>query len=206
MSIALAANNDLITESVYGNRFLFQGREYDYDTALYYFRARWYEPETGRWLSPDPIGISGGLNLYAFCGNDPVNFIDPTGKGGVQFGDYFLGWGDPWLVFDTPNFEVVADIASSITTGMLSGSAKGCHDIWDSADQFLSDQFNLNLPANPFKPLPPKEEGCDEDEIAEMAERFVLEFTTGISDKIDLTNDILNLIKKHLNKKKKEIN
>ena len=68
-----------IPESVYGNRFLFQGREYDYDTALYYFRNRWYEPETGRWLSPDPIGISGGLNLYAFCGNDPVNFVDPWG-------------------------------------------------------------------------------------------------------------------------------
>ena len=68
-----------MTESKCDNRFLFQGREYDYDTALYYFRNRWYEPETGRWLSPDPIGISGGLNLYAFCGNDPVNFVDPMG-------------------------------------------------------------------------------------------------------------------------------
>ena len=77
-------NYNLITESVYGNRFLFQGREYDYDTALYYFRARWYEPETGRWLSPDPIGISGGLNLYAFCGNDPVNFVDPEGESFVS--------------------------------------------------------------------------------------------------------------------------
>ena len=73
-------NYQWMTESKYGNRFLFQGREYDYDTALYYFRARWYEPETGRWLSPDPIGISGGLNLYAFCGNDPVNYIDPEGN------------------------------------------------------------------------------------------------------------------------------
>ena len=72
-------NYNLMTESVYGNHFLFQGREYDYDTTLYYFRVRWYEPETGRWLSPDPIGISGGLNLYAFCGNDPVNFVDPWG-------------------------------------------------------------------------------------------------------------------------------
>ena len=69
-----------ISESNYGNRFLFQGREYDYATALYYFRSRWYEPETGRWLSPDPIGISGGLNLYAFCNNDPVNFVDPMGE------------------------------------------------------------------------------------------------------------------------------
>ena len=70
----------VIPVSAYGNRFLFQGREYDYTTQLYHFRARWYDTETGRWLSNDPIGISGGLNLYAFCGNDPVNFVDPMGE------------------------------------------------------------------------------------------------------------------------------
>jgi RHS repeat-associated protein len=71
----------VIPVSAYGNRFLFQGREYDYTTQLYHFRARWYDPETGRWLSNDPIGISGGLNLYAFCANNPVNFVDPMGTG-----------------------------------------------------------------------------------------------------------------------------
>ncbi len=50
------------------------------DTDLYNFRARWYNPEWGRWLSPDPIGIEGGLNLYEFCHNDPVNFVDPYGE------------------------------------------------------------------------------------------------------------------------------
>jgi len=60
-------------------RYLFQGREYSFATGLYNFRARWYEPRLGRWLSNDPIGISGGLNLYAFCGNDPVNYRDPDG-------------------------------------------------------------------------------------------------------------------------------
>ena len=40
---------------------------------------RWYDPVTGRWLSNDPIGISGGLNQYVFCGNNPVNFTDPWG-------------------------------------------------------------------------------------------------------------------------------
>lgn len=40
---------------------------------------RWYDPITGRWLSNDPIGISGGLNQYVFCGNNPVNFVDPFG-------------------------------------------------------------------------------------------------------------------------------
>ena len=42
-------NYQWMTESKCDNRFLFQGREYDYDTALYYFRNRWYEPETGRY-------------------------------------------------------------------------------------------------------------------------------------------------------------
>lgn len=40
---------------------------------------RWYDPITGRWLSNDPIGISGGLNQYVFAGNNPVNFRDPFG-------------------------------------------------------------------------------------------------------------------------------
>jgi RHS repeat-associated protein len=66
-------------QSAIGNRYLWQGREYDAVTALYYFRARWYDPVSGRWLSKDPIGISGGLNQYVFCSNNPVNFIDPDG-------------------------------------------------------------------------------------------------------------------------------
>jgi RHS repeat-associated protein len=73
-----------------GNRYTFQGREIDWETGLIYFRARWYNPETGRWLSKDPIGIAGGLNLYAFCGNNPVNFTDPDGlwkRGGYDCAD-----------------------------------------------------------------------------------------------------------------------
>ena len=72
-------NGNNISESAIGNRILFQGREYDCDTGFYYFRARWYDPDTGRWLSKDPIGINGGLNQYVFCGNNPVMFVDPLG-------------------------------------------------------------------------------------------------------------------------------
>jgi len=68
-----------LEESAIGNRFLFQGREYSWETGLYYFRARWYDPITGRWLSKDPIGISGGLNQYVAFNNNPVNFVDPDG-------------------------------------------------------------------------------------------------------------------------------
>jgi RHS repeat-associated protein len=68
-----------LTESAVGNHYLWQGRWYSWNTGLYYFRARWYDPITGRWLSKDPIGISGGLNQYVAFGNNPVNFTDPYG-------------------------------------------------------------------------------------------------------------------------------
>ena len=68
-----------IGRSAIGNRYAFQGREIDWETGLYYFRARWYDPDTGRWCSKDPLGIAGGLNLYEAFGNNAVNFIDPFG-------------------------------------------------------------------------------------------------------------------------------
>ena len=65
------------------NRYRFQCREWSAATGLVNFRARWYDPATGRWISKDPIGLSGGLNLYAFCGNYPVNSLDPYGEVGA---------------------------------------------------------------------------------------------------------------------------
>ncbi len=73
------SNGSELTQSAVGNRYMWQGREFDTATGLYFFRARWYSPETGRWLSKDPIRIGGGLNLYVFCANNPVNFNDPIG-------------------------------------------------------------------------------------------------------------------------------
>jgi RHS repeat-associated protein len=57
-------------------------REYDGETGLYSFRARYYDAELGRFISEDPIGLAGGINPYAYVGDDPVNFTDPSGMGG----------------------------------------------------------------------------------------------------------------------------
>src|SRR6185437_2173269 len=44
-----------------------------------YLRNRWYDPTTGRFLTQDPIGLAGGVNLYAYAGNNPISFDDPFG-------------------------------------------------------------------------------------------------------------------------------
>ena len=60
-------------------RYRFQGREWSAATGLINFRMRWYDAETGRWLAKDPIGLSGGLNLYALCTDNPLILHDPIG-------------------------------------------------------------------------------------------------------------------------------
>ncbi|HBY01724.1 MAG TPA: hypothetical protein DEG92_04150, partial [Rikenellaceae bacterium] len=58
---------------------LFQGRELDLETGLYNFRARWYSPELGRFISHDPIGYADGMNMYEGFRGNPVRYTDPMG-------------------------------------------------------------------------------------------------------------------------------
>jgi len=58
----------------------------DEGNGLLFMKARYYDPEIGRFISKDPIGLLGGLNLYAYAGNNPVNFIDPLGLQGEKSG------------------------------------------------------------------------------------------------------------------------
>ncbi|MCK7431186.1 RHS repeat-associated core domain-containing protein, partial [Enterobacter chengduensis] len=56
----------------------FQGQYHDAESGLYYNRHRYYDPGVGRYLSPDPVGLDGGLNQYAYV-PDPLSWIDPLG-------------------------------------------------------------------------------------------------------------------------------
>ena len=58
--------------------FRFQGQYYDEESGLHYNRFRYYDPEIGRFVSQDPIGLDGGLNIYVYVKN-PVQWVDPSG-------------------------------------------------------------------------------------------------------------------------------
>jgi RHS repeat-associated protein len=61
------------------NRFEYTAREFDSESGLYYYRARYYDPVAGRFLSEDPIAFPGGINFFRFVGNDPTSWRDPSG-------------------------------------------------------------------------------------------------------------------------------
>lgn len=61
-------------------------RESDTETGLYYYRARYYDPSTGRFVSEDPIAFKGGINFYRYVGNNSTNRIDPFGRSPLTWG------------------------------------------------------------------------------------------------------------------------
>ncbi len=75
----------LLIEQV-GNNLRFPGQYFDNETGLHYNWYRYYDPETGGYISTDPIGLRGGMNLYAYVENDPVNWIDPWGLAKISSG------------------------------------------------------------------------------------------------------------------------
>ena len=76
---------DHLIENPYG----YTGRVHDRETGFYFYRARYYSPSLGRFLSPDPIGFEGGNNFYIYVGNNPINLTDPFGLYGTNSCSYY---------------------------------------------------------------------------------------------------------------------
>jgi RHS repeat-associated protein len=82
------------------NPFLYTGREADSETGLYYYRARYYDPSVGRFISEDPLGFQSGPNYYSYTRNSPTTLIDPKGLVGIGYQTNYnqLGfWESLWV-------------------------------------------------------------------------------------------------------------
>jgi RHS repeat-associated protein len=132
----------LETASMLGNPFLYTGQPYDADVGLYYYRARYYDPAEGRFLSRDPIGVWGDTsnlgNAYAYVGNDPLNQNDPLGlcpdwicRSIGVFGHFVMGGLDAAVA-------VVGYTVAAPTTGLFMMAA--CVTDWASGGHDICDQ------------------------------------------------------------------
>jgi RHS repeat-associated protein len=118
------ASGTQIATSAWGNRFLFQGREYLAAVNVYDIRNRAYSPDLGRFLQMDPIGFGGGNNLYRFVGNNPCAFTDPNGLWTMQVG--IGGQIGAWIGFGG-NISIAFDGAGNVG---LTTSEWGQSGIW----------------------------------------------------------------------------
>ena len=97
------------------NPFLYKGYMYDRETGLYYCKSRYYNPNIGRWISPDaieylnPTSIN-GLNLYCYCNNNPIMYVDSDGNIPIKFSTFLsiFKWRNKdgsWSLYDNDRFE-----------------------------------------------------------------------------------------------------
>jgi RHS repeat-associated protein len=98
-------------------RFKFSSEERDVSTGFSYYGARFYAPQWQRWPNHDPIGERGGINLYAYVGNNPVNYIDPLGL------DYYVIYVTAFSGF--PHQVVIGDNGSGGSYMIEYGPANG---------------------------------------------------------------------------------
>jgi RHS repeat-associated protein len=103
------------------NRYRYTGKERDEESGLYYHGARYFAPWLARWTAADPIGLQGGMNLYAYCENDPIAYRDPLGL------DEWCGLSDGFFGLFDSDCHVAPEVTGSVKAvgGALETAAGG---------------------------------------------------------------------------------
>jgi RHS repeat-associated protein len=119
-------------------RYGFTGRERDPATGLLYYRARWYDPQAGRFLSEDPVGFKAGVNFYAYVLNDPVGKVDPSGLNDAPY--YYSSPEPPLTIRQTgcdcnrnnPDVETITEVFDMSVYRMTINGRRHPNPYWNN--------------------------------------------------------------------------
>ncbi|RJP64385.1 MAG: RHS repeat-associated core domain-containing protein [Candidatus Abyssobacteria bacterium SURF_17] len=120
------------------NRLTYTARERHVASGLYYYRARFYDPILGRFVTQDPIGHVGGMNPYGYVKNDSLNWIDPLGLHTVHYDGYVL------TVLDDQGEVVDTYRASSGAIGHMNPKYQNCPNGPIPAGTYSFDSVNFS--------------------------------------------------------------
>ena len=148
------------------NPFRYRGYFYDVETQWYYLQTRYYNPNWGRFINADTTLYSNllGFNLFAYCYNNPVNYIDPYGESGTAA---LAGWAASswWLTFADgvlPIGDIIYVVGCAVLTGVV--VAETIFVAEEAATAIAKATDTTPEKAIPFPDPQPNEKGEEETE------------------------------------------
>ena len=171
--------------------FSYTGQSYDASTGLYYDRARYYDPGTGRFLSEDPVQHA---NRYAYVGNDPTNLVDPTGAQELVEESETIAI-DEEIDAAALEEEQTALCEEGSVLGRVLGEGLSANEKGSLAEKYVSDNFLNGLPKNTDVLSAPSGAGRIPDFVNEGGQFFevknvgYLSYTQQLKDFVALAGD-----------------